>query len=92
MNRKWFFALIPAALFIKLGLTLWVYWFTVLAVWFLWPWVVPELLPGFVNQEMIVGSLSWVTSMKVSIVIVLIGLGIRLAVSRHGEPDFGESD
>ncbi|MYD25778.1 MAG: hypothetical protein F4X08_08190 [Gemmatimonadetes bacterium] len=92
MNKKWVFALLPVALLIKLGLALWVYWVTVLAVWFLWPWVVPELLPGFVSQEMIVGSLSWITSMKVAIVIVLIGLGIRLAVSRLGEPDFGESD
>lgn len=87
MNKKWVFALLPVALLIQLGIALWVYWFTVVAVWFLWPWIVPELLPGFVDQGLIVDSLSWITSMKISVAIVLTGLGLRLAVSGHRKSD-----
>ncbi|MCE5240810.1 hypothetical protein LLH23_20295 [bacterium] len=46
-----------------------------LVVKLLWAWTVPDLFPGAVAQGLVAGSISWLTALKVAIVLgVLSGL------------------
>ena len=45
----------------------------------LWAWTVPDLLPGAVEQGLVAGSISWLTSLKLAIFIAVLAAlaGIR---------------
>ena len=40
---------------------------------FVWPWVVPDVLPGAVDQGLVAESLSWSTSAKLALPIAVLG-------------------
>ena len=39
---------------------------------FMWGWVIPDIFPGAVAQGLIVGKISWYTSMKVALFFAVI--------------------
>ncbi len=41
----------------------------------LWAWTIPDLFPGAVEQGLVVGTISWLTALKVAIfVAILVGV------------------
>ena len=40
---------------------------------FVWPWVVPDVLPGAVDQGLVAESLSWSTAAKLALPIAVLG-------------------
>jgi len=50
-----------------------------LLVKLLWAWTIPDLSPGAVEQDLIAGSISWMTAFKIGVfVAMLAGLaGVR---------------
>jgi hypothetical protein len=43
----------------------------------LWAWTVPDLFPGAVAQGLVARSISWLTALKVAIVLGALSSGIR---------------
>jgi len=39
----------------------------------LWAWTIPDLFPGAVEQGLVAGSISWLTSLKIAIFIAILG-------------------
>jgi hypothetical protein len=37
----------------------------------LWAWTIPDLFPGAVEQGLVVKSISWLTSLKLAILVVV---------------------
>jgi hypothetical protein len=67
----WWFALGPGIL----ALVIAVFVVALLVVKLLWAWTIPDLFPGAVDQGLVAGSISWLTSLKVALFIaVLAGL------------------
>jgi len=67
MKKNWFLAIFPGALALMV-LSLLVALF-VLKI--LWAWTIPDLFPGAVEQGLIVKSISWLTSLKLAILVVV---------------------
>lgn len=67
MKRNWFLAIFPSALALMV-LSLLVALF-VLKI--LWAWTIPDLFPGAVEQGLIVKSISWLTSLKLAILVAV---------------------
>ena len=40
---------------------------------FVWPWVIPDVLPGAVDQGLVAESLSWSTAAKLALPIAVLG-------------------
>ena len=40
---------------------------------FVWPWVIPDVLPGAVDQGLVAESLSWSTAAKLALPIAALG-------------------
>ena len=38
----------------------------------LWAWVIPDLFPAAVQQGLVAGSISWLTSMKIAIFVAVL--------------------
>ena len=38
----------------------------------LWAWTIPDLFPGAVAQGLVAGTLSWLTAMKVAILVAVL--------------------
>ena len=64
------------------GVTLWIQIFIQIAVSFViavivfkfvWAWVVPDLFPGAVEQGLIVADLTWLASLKLAVLVAVLG-------------------
>jgi hypothetical protein len=67
MKKNWLLAVFPGALalmVISLVVALFI-------VKILWAWTIPDLFPGAVEQGLVVKSISWLTSLKVAILVVV---------------------
>ena len=49
------------------------YLVSLLAFRFLWGWVVPDVLPGAVDDGLIAGALGWGASAKLAVPVALVG-------------------
>ncbi len=67
MKKNWLMTIFPGALALMV-LSLVVALFMVKI---LWAWTIPDLFPGAVEQGLIVKSISWMTSLKVAILIAV---------------------
>ena len=47
---------------------------------FVWAWVVPDIFPGAVEEELVVGELTWLTTVKLAILVAVLS-GIYHALS-----------
>jgi len=71
MKKSLLFAIIPGGLALVVGTFI----LALFLIKVLWLWTVPDILPGAVEQGLIVRSLSWFTAFKLSIfVTVLVGM------------------
>ncbi|HAD81086.1 MAG: hypothetical protein A2509_07905 [Candidatus Edwardsbacteria bacterium RIFOXYD12_FULL_50_11] len=67
MKKNWLLAVFPGALalmIISLVVALFI-------VKILWAWTIPDLFPGAVEQGLVVKSISWLTSLKLAILVVV---------------------
>ncbi|MDQ7798145.1 MAG: hypothetical protein RDU76_04265 [Candidatus Edwardsbacteria bacterium] len=67
MKKNWLLAVFPGALAL-MAISLVV---ALLIVKILWAWTIPDLFPGAVEQGLVVKSISWLTSLKVAILVVV---------------------
>ncbi len=76
--KKIVFAAIPAGLLAIIVASIVV---SLFAVKVLWAWTVPDIFPGAVKQNLIVGTLSWMSSFKlavfIGVIVSLFGLNNR---------------
>ena len=64
MNKKTkMFALISGGIGIMIG----VMTIAFFVIKFLWAWTIPDLFPGAVEQGLIAGEISWLTSFKLAL-------------------------
>lgn len=45
---------------------------TIVVFKFVWAWVVPDLFPGAVEQELVSASLSWLATVKLAVLVAVI--------------------
>jgi uncharacterized membrane protein len=45
---------------------------TVVVLKFVWAWVVPDLFPGSVDQGLIIADLTWLASLKLAVLVVVL--------------------
>lgn len=64
MKKIWYAAIIPAALAAAAAAVA----VTLLAVKFLWSWLIPDLFPGAVEQGLVAAEISWLTAFKIALV------------------------
>ena len=65
INKAWLVVILPGVLLIIVS----VFVLALLLIKLLWPWVIPDLFPGAVDQGLIARELSWYTSFKLAIFI-----------------------
>lgn len=71
MNKAWLALIIPGLL----ALIVSVFVLALLLIKLLWPWTIPDLFPGAVDQGLIAREITWYTSFKLAIfVAVLAGI------------------
>ncbi len=71
MNKAWLALIIPGLLAIIVS----VFVLALLLIKLLWPWTIPDLFPGAVDQGLIAREITWYTSFKLAIfVAVLAGI------------------
>jgi hypothetical protein len=71
MNKAWLALIIPGLLAIIVS----VFVLALLLIKLLWPWTIPDLFPGAVDQGLIAREITWYTSFKPAIfVAVLAGI------------------
>jgi uncharacterized membrane protein HdeD (DUF308 family) len=68
MNKAWMAVLIPGVLLIIVS----VFILALLLIKLLWPWTIPDLFPGAVDQGLIAREISWYTSFKLAIFIAVL--------------------
>ena len=77
MRRSWLILAVPGGLSVVLA----VFVLALLLVKVLWAWTIPDLFPGAVKQNLVSGTITWFTSLKLAIFIALLagvaGLGRR---------------
>ncbi len=72
MNKAWLAVIIPGLLLMILS----VFVLALLLIKLVWPWTIPDLFPGAVDQGLIAREITWYTSFKLAIfVAVLAGIG-----------------
>ena len=72
MNRAWFAVIIPGLVVMIIG----VFVLALLLIKLVWPWTIPDLFPGAVDQGLIAREITWYTSFKLAVfVAVLAGIG-----------------
>jgi len=69
MKLGWLFALVPGLLIF--GAVIFV--LSLLLVKVLWAWTVPDLFPGAVSQGLVASTISWLTALKLAIMIAVLG-------------------
>jgi len=71
MNKAWMAVILPGLFIIIAG----VFILALLLLKLLWPWTIPDLFPGAVDQGLIAREISWYTSFKLAVfVAVLAGM------------------
>jgi len=71
MNKAWLALIIPGLLAIIVS----VFVLALLLIKLLWPWTIPDLFPGAVDQGLIAREITWYTSFKLAIFVsVLAGI------------------
>jgi hypothetical protein len=71
MNRAWFAVIIPGLLVMIFG----VFVLALLLIKLVWPWTIPDLFPGAVDQGLIVREITWYASFKLAaFVAVMAGI------------------
>ncbi|MBW2251748.1 MAG: hypothetical protein JRF60_14260 [Deltaproteobacteria bacterium] len=71
MNKAWIALIIPGVIAIILS----VFVLALLLIKLVWPWTIPDLFPGAVDQGLIAREITWYTSFKLAIfVAVLAGI------------------
>ncbi|MEJ2284217.1 MAG: hypothetical protein P8X85_11545 [Desulfobacterales bacterium] len=68
MNKAWMAVIIPGVLLIIAS----VFIMALLLIKLLWPWTIPDLFPGAVDQGLIAREISWYTSFKLAIFIAVL--------------------
>jgi len=63
VNKAWMAVIIPGVFVIVAC----VFVFALLLIKLLWPWTIPDLFPGAVDQGLIAREISWYTSFKLAI-------------------------
>ena len=48
-----------------------------LLVKLIWAWTIPDLFPGAIEQGLVAGSISWLTAMKVAILLAVLSAFAR---------------
>ncbi len=80
MKKSWLVAIVPGILALVAG----AFVLVLLLIKLLWAWTIPDLFPGAVEQGLVAGSISWLTALKVAIVVTVIaGLAGILASGRE---------
>jgi len=67
MNKAWLAFIIPGLLTIIIS----VFVLALLLIKLLWPWTIPDLFPGAVDQGLIAREISWYTSFKLAIFVAV---------------------
>ena len=49
----------------------------------LWTWTILDLFPGAVEQGLVAGTISWLTGLKVAIVVAVLAGHAGIFASRH---------
>jgi hypothetical protein len=71
MNKTWLTLIIPSLLAIIVSVLV----LALLLIKLLWPWTIPDLFPGAVDQGLIAREITWYTSFKLAVfVAVLAGI------------------
>ena len=78
MRKKWFLAIIPGII----ALMIVIFVFALFLIKVLWAWTIPDIFPGAVEQNLIVAELSWLTSFKLALLVVVLA-GIAKGSSKH---------
>ena len=68
INKAWMAVIIPGVFAIIVS----VFILALLLIKLLWPWTIPDLFPGAVDQGLIAREISWYTSFKVAIFIAVL--------------------
>ena len=68
MNKAWMAVIVPGVLLIIAS----VFILALLLIKLLWPWTIPDLFPGAVDQGLIAREISWYTSFKLAIFIAVL--------------------
>ena len=48
-----------------------------LLVKLMWAWTVPDLFPGAVEQGLVAAEISWLSSLKVALIVAILSGGVR---------------
>ena len=68
MNKAWLAFIIPGLLAIITS----VFVLALLLIKLLWPWTIPDLFPGAVDQGLIAREITWYTSFKLAIFVAVL--------------------
>ena len=68
MKKTWMAVIIPGVLLIIAS----VFILALLLIKLLWPWTIPDLFPGAVDQGLIAREISWYTTFKLAIFIAVL--------------------
>jgi len=70
-HKAWLTVLIPGVLALVVG----AFFLALLIIKLVWPWTIPDLFPGAVEQGLIAREITWYTSFKLAVfVAVLAGI------------------
>ena len=81
MKKTWWAAIVPGIVALVVG----AFVLVLFLIKVLWAWTIPDLFPGAVEQDLVAGSISWLTAFKIAIFIaVLAGLaGVHASGSKR---------
>lgn len=79
MSRTWLLAIVPGIVAGIVAIVVGVFIVALFLIKIMWAWTIPDLFPGAVEQGLIAGSLSWVTTFKLALFVALLSgiAGIR---------------
>ena len=66
-HKAWLTVLIPGVLALVVG----VFFMALLVIKLVWPWAIPDLFPGAVEQGLIARELSWYTTFKLAVFVAV---------------------
>ena len=78
-KKTWLVAIVPGILALVAG----VFVLVLLLIKLLWTWTIPDLFPGAVEQGLVAGTISWLTALKVAIVVAVLAGFAGIFASRH---------
>ena len=68
MRRSWILLVVPGGLAVLAAVLV----VALLLIKLMWGWTVPELFPEAVKQNLVAGTISWWTSLKLAVFIALL--------------------